>query len=666
MNTETKEQQSELELLRPTEHCELIAKETAEMALIGPYQILEKIGSGGMGIVYKVRHKGAGNILALKMLRQELANDPVNVKRFQQELKTTSTLNHPNIVPIYDSGTEVGCPFFVMEYLDGFTLDEILMEEGYLDLERFFSVFGQVCEALAHAHEKRVIHRDLKPSNIMLCASESGVEIAKLLDFGIARVFQQASKDGVRLTQLGEILGSPAYMSPEQCLTQKLDDRSDIYSLGVVMYEALAGVTPFKGDSAAHIIMGHLQDRPKSISHLRPDFNIPPDLELLVMTCLEKDAQLRYQSVAALHDELKRISASMRGRSLGARISTACRHMRVRSFRSVRRIINARRSWAPSAVLSAALITGAAIFYQSQIKSPTMQTYIDRADLAIVHQHYDEVEGNWAEALNLAVKSNMPKDKLSELYERAGDDLIARCYYQVPLNQPVGPITLVEKEPLNQANVTNQSRQSAETFYERALQTLSPEATPEKKIRLLIKTYSVGADASNNGKEKYLDMIRSLVTKDSGKNPQLLLQLAAAYKSRGKVSEAIDLLKQGIPEQNCLLILASIYEETGDTAAAISTWKKVIPSNNPTDAMAHLAGLYENAKDFFSAIKMRKACIMKLKELATTNNCYYGDQIGHQLAALAADEDQLGHTETASRLLREARIMTCLDLRTDL
>jgi tetratricopeptide (TPR) repeat protein len=540
------------------------------------------------------------------------------------------------------------------------------MEEGYLDLERFFSVFGQVCEALAHAHEKRVIHRDLKPSNIMLCASESGIEIAKLLDFGIARVFQQASKDGVRLTQLGEILGSPAYMSPEQCLTQKLDDRSDIYSLGVVMYEALAGVTPFKGDSAAHIIMGHLQDRPKSISHLRPDFNIPPDLELLVMTCLEKDAQLRYQSVAALHEELKRISASMRGRSLCARISTACRHMRVRSFRSVRRIINSRRSWAPSAVLSAALITGATIFYHSQIKPPNIQTYIDRAGLAILNQHYDEVEGDWAEALNLAAKSNMPKDQLSELYERAGDDLIARCYYQIPLNQPLGRLTLVEKESVNQLNVTNQSRKSAEAFYERALQTLSAEATPETRIRLLTKTYSVGADPGNNGKETYLDMIRSLVTKESGKNPQLLLQLAAEYKSRGKVSEAIELLKQGIPEQNFLVSLAAIYEETGDTAAAISIWKRAITLNNPTDAMEHLAGLYENAKDFDSAVKMRKACILKLKELAMSNNGYYSDQIGHQLAGLAVDEEQLGHTETATRLLKEARIMEHLDLASDL
>ncbi|MBX9693772.1 MAG: serine/threonine protein kinase, partial [Cyanobacteria bacterium] len=141
----------------------------AALSRIGPYDILELIGEGGMGLVYKVRHRGAGNILALKILRKELANDPINVKRFQQELKTTSMLTHPNMVPIYDSGlTADGEPFLVMEYIDGWNLNQILEQEGYLDLERFFQLFTQVCDALTHAHERRIIHRDLKPSNIMI------------------------------------------------------------------------------------------------------------------------------------------------------------------------------------------------------------------------------------------------------------------------------------------------------------------------------------------------------------------------------------------------------------------------------------------------------------------------------------------------------------------
>jgi len=621
---------------------------------VGPYEIIDRIGSGGMGIVYKVRHKGAGNILALKVLRQELASDPVNVKRFQQELKTTSGLTHPNIVPIYDNGTTVGgCPYFVMEYLDGLTLEEILREEGYLDLDRFFSIFEQVCEALMHAHEKRVIHRDLKPCNIMLSPAGSGFELAKLLDFGIARVFQQASKDGVRLTQLGEILGSPAYMSPEQCLTQKLDERSDVYSLGVVMYEALVGATPFRGDGAAQVIVGHLKDKPKGIAQLRPDFNIPPDLELLVMTCLEKDAQLRYQSIAALHHELKRISLSMRGRSVGARISTACRHMRVRAWRSARRFVETRRRWAPPLILSAILVAGTTFFFQSQIKPVSVQTYIDRADLAMLHQHYDEVKREWDAAINLAAKSNWPKDKLSELNERAGDDLISLPSYQVALNQSVA-VTLLDREESPQISISSRRCNEAVAFYDQAIGLMKGNDSDHAMVRLLTKAYSVTTNEPiSNDSDKYLEMLLRMAPKDR-KNTQLLQELAQACKSSGRTEQAIALLKEALPDPNAMIDLANTYEEVGDTKAAIATWKQLLPQHN-TEAFPHLATLYENDMDFANAMKMRKEYIYYLKNLAITqHNNGYGIQISAQFAALSVDAERLGHRDEATQYLLKA------------
>jgi len=621
---------------------------------VGPYEIIDKIGSGGMGIVYKVRHKGAGKILALKGLRQELASDPVNVKRFQQELKTTSALTHPNIVPIYDNGTTIGgCPYFVMEYLDGLTLEEILREEGYLDLDRFFDIFEQVCEALIHAHEKRVIHRDLKPSNIMLSPADTGFELAKLLDFGIARVFQQASKDGVRLTQLGEILGSPAYMSPEQCLTQKLDERSDVYSLGVVMYEALAGTAPFRGDSAAQIIMGHLKDKPKGIAHLRPDFNIPPDLELLVMTCLEKDAQLRYQSIAALHHELKRISLSMHARSIGARISTACRHMRVRAWRSARRFVETRRRWAPPLILSAILVAGTAFFFQSQIKPVSVQTYIDRADLAMLHQHYDEVKREWDAAIKLAANPNWPKDKLAELNERAGDDLISQPYYQVAMGQSLS-VTLLDRDQASQGSISTERCNEALAFYDQAIELTKGNANDHTMVRLLSKAYSVTTSEPNsNDGDKYLEALLRIAPKDR-KNPQLLQQLAQACKNSGKTEQAIALWKEALPDPNAVTNLANTYEELGDTKAAIATWKKLLPSHN-TEAFQHLATLYENDMDLANAMKMRKDYIYYLKNLAIIqHNNGYGIQMADQLAALSVDAERLGHSDEATQYLLKA------------
>ncbi|PWT96634.1 MAG: hypothetical protein C5B53_09245 [Candidatus Melainabacteria bacterium] len=270
------------------------------------YEVVERVGSGGMGVVYKAKHKSLDKTVAVKFLHTELAADPVNVKRFQIEARAASSLTHANLAAVYEYGTTAsGAPYLVMDYLEGSGLDQILKREGFLVQERFFSIFGQVCDALIHAHYKQIVHRDLKPSNIMILKQEDGSEFVKLVDFGIARVLQQSAKDGSRLTQTGEVIGSPVYMSPEQCLGLELDARSDIYSLGVVMYEALAGVPPFQGDNSIQIIVGHVNQKPRSIRKLRPDFNISPELEDLVMRTLEKDPAQRYQSVQELALDLE-------------------------------------------------------------------------------------------------------------------------------------------------------------------------------------------------------------------------------------------------------------------------------------------------------------------------------------------------------------------------
>jgi serine/threonine protein kinase len=260
-------------------------------------------------MVYKVRNLLMDKTMAIKVLHSELAGDEQNVLRFAQEANAASLLAHPNLVSVYQSGTTSdGKPNLVMDFVDGRTLDEVIRTEGYLETDRFIDIFKQVCEALVHAHGKGIIHRDLKPSNIMLIERHGEPEMAKLVDFGIARVMQEATRDGPKVTQTGDVIGSPTYMSPEQCLGSELDERSDIYSLGVVMYESLTGKPPFDGDNIIQTILHQVQSNPIPISKARPDLELPVGLEHLIMTALEKSPAQRQAAVDQILPELDKVS----------------------------------------------------------------------------------------------------------------------------------------------------------------------------------------------------------------------------------------------------------------------------------------------------------------------------------------------------------------------
>ncbi len=210
----------------------------------GRYEILDALGEGGMSVVYKAKQELVDRIVAIKTLKMKLLADPMLLKRFEREVKTLSRLNHPNIVTVFDCIVENGQPYFVMDFLQGCSLQELIIEEKRLSPGRCKNIFGQVCNAVDHAHRNGIVHRDLKPANIMLM-DISGQEFVKVVDFGLAKIGEEAQ----RLTQTGEIWGSPLYMSPEQCNGHSMDARSDIYSLGAVLYESLTGTVPFAGTS---------------------------------------------------------------------------------------------------------------------------------------------------------------------------------------------------------------------------------------------------------------------------------------------------------------------------------------------------------------------------------------------------------------------------------
>lgn len=269
------------------------------------YKVVSQIGQGGMGTVYKVIDNESNLELAIKVMKDELAQEASAVKRFLQESESQANLKHQNIASVHGTGkTDKGIPYLIMDYIDGKSLSEVLKEEEYLEKERAINILTQVAEGLKYAHENDLIHRDLKPSNIILSKDSAGKESVYLVDFGIAKIQQTEIRQTQNLTQTGDVVGSPKYMSPEQCLNVQVDKRTDIYSFGCVVYETLTGEPPFSGSNSIQVIARHLTDTALSIKD-HPNLKAIPDMESIVSTCLEKDPEARYENLDALIDDLK-------------------------------------------------------------------------------------------------------------------------------------------------------------------------------------------------------------------------------------------------------------------------------------------------------------------------------------------------------------------------
>jgi len=288
-----------------------IAPAVLGVALANTYEFIEAVGSGGMSVIYKARHRALNRFVAIKMLHGHMLTDNV-IMRFQQEAKASSLLVHPNTVAVHDFGiTESGQPYMVMDFIEGETLANVIQRQGALPVEDCIKIISQVCDAVEHAHENGILHRDLKPSNIMLIKMEGTPGIVKIVDFGIAKIMDASGSSGQNLTRTGELFGSPLYMSPEQCAGAKeLDRRSDIYSLGCVMYECLTGTVPHRGETLVGTIVKHMNEQPIPISEMQPDTKVPSALEDIVDKALEKNPDKRFQTM----EELKKALWQVRDR----------------------------------------------------------------------------------------------------------------------------------------------------------------------------------------------------------------------------------------------------------------------------------------------------------------------------------------------------------------
>ncbi len=286
-------------------------KESKDFSLPDRFEIRGPLGQGGMGTVFLATEKMLNRDVAVKILTQHTVTDEESQARFWREAKALAQLDHPNIVKILSSGlTENRAPYHVMELLEGKPLSAELADRGTLSPGRFYQVIKQVCAALDHAHAHGIIHRDLKPSNVMIDTAPDGSVRVKIIDFGIARITGNEGK-GNTITLTNAVLGSPYYMSPEQCKGAELDSRSDIYSLGCMMYECITGAPPFKGDTPFETMYMHMN----SVAPSLQDKARTPDekhLAELIDACLKKDREERPQSskkIMELLDELFSVAA---------------------------------------------------------------------------------------------------------------------------------------------------------------------------------------------------------------------------------------------------------------------------------------------------------------------------------------------------------------------
>ncbi|MBK8169148.1 MAG: serine/threonine protein kinase [Sandaracinaceae bacterium] len=295
-------------------HLRLVDEEGPTMAvdplvgrvLDGRYLIESILGEGGMGLVYRAKHTALGKTLAVKVLRAEVSRDVEIVTRFRQEAQSATSIGNEHIIDISDFGAlPDGSTYFVMEFLDGLSLTKVIEADRPIPSSRVVHIAKQLCHGLGAAHERGIVHRDLKPDNIYLVPRSNDKDFVKVLDFGIAKVGGATSK----LTRAGQVFGTPHYMSPEQCAGTDVDHRTDIYAVGVILYEMTSGRVPFDADNLMGILTKHLYENPVPPRELAPPVNVSAPLEAVIMKCLAKKPDLRYQTMAEMRADLERIEA---------------------------------------------------------------------------------------------------------------------------------------------------------------------------------------------------------------------------------------------------------------------------------------------------------------------------------------------------------------------
>ncbi len=359
------------------------------MQRLGRYEILSELGRGGMGVVYKARDPFINRLVALKTITNNLADTDTLLKRFYQEARSTGTLQHPNIVTIYELGEENGTPFIAMEYIDGETLEGLIARKAPLPLAVKLGYLIRASEGLAYAHEHGVIHRDIKPANIMVTAEG----VAKILDFGIARVVDFS------MTQANLVVGSRAYMAPEMYKGERADARSDIWALGATLYELIAYQKPFAAESEAELMFKVINEDPPPLRTLCPDCS--ESLESVIKHMLEKSASARFQSMPDVLRDLGSLWKQAQQETVQNLLAETQRLTEVRDFRGAQELLRKALQIDITNMPAKSLLDQVSKEVRRQEILPQVQNHLDRARGHLQARNLREARGEVDLALGL-------------------------------------------------------------------------------------------------------------------------------------------------------------------------------------------------------------------------------------------------------------------------
>lgn len=423
------------------------------------YELIEKIGGGGMALVYKAKCRLLNRFVAIKILRTEFINDEEFLKRFRIEAQAAASLSHPNIVSIYDVGQEDDIHYIVMEFVNGMTLKDYLEQKGPLDWREAVNIVIQISLAIEHAHKNHIVHRDIKPHNILLTKEC----IVKVTDFGIARAVSSST-----ITMAGSTIGTVHYFSPEQARGGFIDEKSDLYSLGIVLYELLTGKLPFEGESPVAVALKHIQDEPEEPISINP--GIPKGVNSIVMRAIQKDQSMRYQSATELLDDLNKVlkepnnefkkiesvkdSPTVRMPSIGKEKLTVQKDTSEKTGdKNVRK--KKERMTTILAVVTSVIIIGIIAAFAVKGLGPIVYSLFDKTEDFIVqdytNQNYYEVKGRLSEygievVENRKNHEDIPKDIIIEQDKAAGERIKPGGYAKIVFQVSDGPLLLKIKD----------------------------------------------------------------------------------------------------------------------------------------------------------------------------------------------------------------------------